>query len=103
MRTGSQKGETMATERMPHAPNYVMGHATMETFGKHYTARARELLDKPSEEITANEVLAITYLLGIVDMTAIYLAVTFDGDVDAYKARIDATVEDYLSGTLNRG
>ena len=79
-------------------PNYLMGHATMETLGKHYTERTKELLREAGDDPTIEQLSAITYLLGVVDMATTYLVAAETGKVDAQRERIDATIEAHLNG-----
>ena len=79
-------------------PNYLMGHATMETLGKHYTERTKELLMEAGDDPSFEQLSAITYLLGVVDMATAYLVAVETGKVDTQRERIDSAIEAQLNG-----
>ena len=90
----------MAERRVP-IPDYLTAHTTMEVMGKHYSKRAKELIGKVDGKPSMQELLAITYLMGIVDMAAAYSLAIETSGVDDMRRKIDAAIEAHLSGNYD--
>lgn len=82
--------------RLTPDPNYALGHEAVLKTGRRYEERAREILGR--ESIGMDEVVALGYVQGLIDMADLYARATYASSVETKLADIEAHIEELLTG-----